>query len=59
MVVLALLGLNAACGTATVVQCRADAVAFLPRDPGKVTPDDVQDLVGRLQACQASGDAGK
>ena len=59
MVVLSLVGLNAACGTATVTECRAGAVAFLPRDPGKVTPYDVQDLVGRLQACQASGDAGK
>lgn len=55
--------LGAACGTAAAVQCRVDAVNFLPRDPRQVTPGDVADLVGRLNACELPavtppGDAG-
>lgn len=46
------LGISA-CGTPAVLQCRAEAVKFLPKDPGQVTPYDVVDLVGRLQACEA------
>lgn len=52
-----LLGLSAACGT-SVVTCRVDAVRFLPSDPERVTAGDVTDLVGRLKACEAPGDAG-
>jgi len=41
------------------LQCRVDAVRFLPDDPMQVTPYDVVDLVGRLHACKAQGDAGQ
>lgn len=57
---LTVVGLQAACGTAGVAQCQIEAVRFLPSDPKQVTPYDVQDLVGRLQACRVStGDAGR
>ena len=59
LVALSVVGLNAACGTATVVQCRVEAVEFLPRDPAQLTAGDVTDLVGRLRACDAVGDAGR
>ncbi len=49
----------AACGAPQLVECRVAAVSFLPTDPMAVTPYDVQDLVGRLRACKASGDAGR
>jgi hypothetical protein len=50
----------AGCGSAQQVECRVAAVSFLPEDPMAVTPYDVQDLVGRLNACkQGPGDAGR
>ncbi len=49
----------AGCGAPQLVECRVAAVSFLPSDPMQVTPYDVQDLVGRLRACKASGDAGR
>lgn len=56
----ALVGLNAACGTtASTVQCKVAAVELLPTDPMQVTPYDVDSLVTRLRACDATGDAGK
>lgn len=39
------------CGTPALVQCRAEAVAFLPQDPRQLTAGDVVDLVSRLQEC--------
>lgn len=51
-------GVCAACGTASAVTCRVDAVKLLPSDPERVTAGDVVDLVGRLKACEATGDAG-
>ena len=51
-------GLVAACGAPQLVECQLSAVQFLPRDPGQVTPYDVQDLVGRLRACAVSADGG-
>jgi hypothetical protein len=49
------------CGSATVVQCRIDAIRFLPDDPTEVTVFDTFDLVQRLKACdgQPAADAGK
>jgi hypothetical protein len=50
----------AGCGPAASLQCKVDAVKFLPDDPMQVTPYDVVDLVGRLHACkQAGADAGR
>lgn len=46
------------CGPAAAIQCRAEAVKFLPADPGQITAYDVTDLVERLKACKA-GDAGR
>ena len=46
------------CGSPAFVQCRVEAVKFLPTDPGQVTPYDVVDLVQRLNACKKLGDAG-
>ena len=48
------------CGGPALLQCKLDAVKFLPDDPMQVTPYDVVDLVGRLHACkQAGSDAGQ
>jgi hypothetical protein len=50
------------CGSATAVQCRVEAVRFLPDDPMQVTVFDTVDLVERLKACDgrpATADAGK
>jgi len=59
LVLFATVVLGLGCGTGASLQCRLDAVRFLPSDPGQVTPYDVVDLVGRLKACPAStGDAG-
>ena len=43
------------------LQCRVEAVRFLPDDPMQVTFGDTVDLVSRLHACKvpASGDAGQ
>lgn len=42
------------------LQCRVEAVKFLPDDPMQVTFGDTVDLVGRLHACkQAGADAGR
>lgn len=49
----------AACGPAALVQCRLDAVKVLPEDPGQITPYDLADVVKRLNACKAGGDAGR
>ena len=50
----------AGCGGPALLQCKLDAVKFLPDDPMQVTPYDVMDLVGRLHACkQAGSDAGR
>jgi superfamily I DNA and RNA helicase len=50
----------AGCGGTALLQCKLDAVKFLPDDPMQVTPYDVVDLVGRLHACkQAGSDAGR
>lgn len=50
----------AGCGGPAALQCKLDAVKFLPDDPGQLTPYDVEDLVGRLHACkQAGSDAGR
>jgi hypothetical protein len=46
------------CGSPALVQCRLEAVKFLPEDPKQVTPYDVVDLIGRLNACRAGADAG-
>lgn len=47
------------CGSPALVQCRVEAVKFLPEDPGQITPYDLVDLVHRLNACKARGaDAG-
>lgn len=46
------------CGSPATVQCRVEAVKFLPTDPGQITPYDVVDLVQRLNACKKLGDAG-
>ncbi len=48
----------AACGTApTLVQCKLDALRFLPKDPLMVTPYDAVDLIDRINACQRPADA--
>jgi hypothetical protein len=46
------------CGSPALVQCRLEAVKFLPEDPHQVTPYDVIDLVQRLNACRATADGG-
>lgn len=46
------------CGSPALVQCRVEAVKFLPEDPGQITPYDLVDLVTRLNACKAKVDAG-
>lgn len=46
------------CGSPAILQCRLEAVKFLPDDPGQVTPYDVVDVVSRLRACEMPGDAG-
>jgi hypothetical protein len=46
------------CGSPALVQCRVEAVKFLPEDPGQITPYDVLDLVHRLNECKRQGDAG-
>lgn len=48
----------AGCGAAQVVECRVDAVKILPVDPDQVTVGDLRDVVSRLHACEARGDAG-
>lgn len=48
----------AACGSTQLVECRVNALHVLPADPEQVTVYDVVDLVGRLKACKAQGDAG-
>lgn len=60
--------LGAGCGSqsvnlppqvAQVALCKLDALRVLPSDPKMVTPYDIEDLVGRLQACKAmAGDGG-
>lgn len=42
------------------LQCRVEAVKFLPDDPMQVTFGDTVDLVSRLHACKVpAGDAGQ
>lgn len=55
---LALAGLVWGCDPAALVQCRIQAIKFLPSDPEQVTAYDVTDLVGRLKACRVSADGG-
>lgn len=51
------------CGAALtpqLVECKLDALRVLPKDPKMVTPYDLEDLVNRVNACeaQAAGDGG-
>lgn len=50
--------LASGCGSPALVQCRVEAVKFLPEDPKQLTPYDVVDLVERLNACRVGADAG-
>lgn len=49
------------CGAAVtpqLVECKLNALKVLPRDPKMVTPYDLEDLVNRVNACEAGPDAG-
>lgn len=49
------------CGAAVtpqLVQCKLAALKVLPRDPKMVTPYDLEDLVSRVNACEALNDGG-
>lgn len=47
------------CGSPALVQCRVEAVRFLPEDPRQLTFADVSDLTVRLHRCNVQlGDAG-
>lgn len=53
-------GFAAACGTASVLECRAQALAILPPNPDEITVGVARELGRRIQACeQQSGDAGR
>ena len=50
----------AGCGGPALLQCKLDAVKFLPDDPMQLTFGDVADLTQRLHACKAqTPDAGR
>ena len=52
-----------ACGAPTLIQCRVDALSFLPLevldDPDTLTVGDVKQLAQRLKQCEPRGDAGR
>lgn len=55
--------LTPGCGTAVtpqLVQCKLESLRVLPKDVKMVTPYDIEDLYGRLKACDgaAKSDAG-
>lgn len=52
------LGLAAACGPASQVDCRLRALSALPSDPELVTVREARQLVGALHTCQAAPDGG-
>ncbi len=41
------------------ISCRLDALRVLPDDPEQVTVYDAVDVVRRMKACKAVGDAGR
>lgn len=50
-------GLTVACGSPSLLQCRAHAVESLPLDPDTITLGDVREVARKVRACQA-GDGG-
>lgn len=52
-------GFAAACGTASVLECQAQAVAVLPRNVDDIDVGVTRELARRIQACEQSGDGGR
>jgi hypothetical protein len=51
-------GVVAACGSPSLLQCRAEAVTALPLEPDTITLGDVKEVARRVKACQARPDGG-
>lgn len=48
----------AACGTASVLECQAQALRILPPDPDEIDVGVARELARRIGACERQGDAG-
>ena len=48
----------ASCSSATLAQCRLQAVAILPADPDEISVGVARELARRVKECEAQPDGG-